>query len=128
MRQYLVYQVMRATTSSLSSYLTTATATSTYATISSLSAYVKSSLANTVSALQTFSNGISVTGGIGVPSATMTAPAVNQIGYTTSVTSATAQTTGRYTYGSLTLSPVGSVWIVNAFLSLTYPNAMHFLY
>ena len=87
---------------------------STYATISSLSAYVKTSLANTFSALQTFSSGISITGGIGVPSSTMTAPAVNQIGYQIKSSSSPACNAGATTLGTITLSPVGSVWLINA--------------
>ena len=90
---------------------------STYATISSLSAYVKSSLTNTFSALQTFSSGISVTGGIGLPSSTMTAPASNQIGYSVQVSSTAGPSQGSQTLCYFTpaqLAPVGSVWIVNA--------------
>ena len=95
-----------ATISSLSSYLTTATATSTYATISSLSAYVKTSLANTFSALQTFSSGISITGGITLPSSTMTAPTSNQIGCLTKNTYGSSTIAyQQQNLGSITLSP-----------------------
>jgi hypothetical protein len=88
---------------------------STYATISSLSAYVKTSLANTFSALQTFSSGISVTGGITLPSTTMTVPTTNQIGYQTKHTAtSTTRNNGSTTFGTLTLSPIGSVWLINA--------------
>ena len=85
---------------------------STYATISSLSAYVKTNLTNTFSALQTFN------AGIGLPSSTMTAPASNQIGYIISSSSLVAGATittkqTAYTLGSITLNgPVNSVWMV----------------
>ena len=106
-----------ATISSLSSYLTTATASSTYATITSLADYVKTSVANTFTAKQTFN------AGIGLNSATISAPTANMIGY--QMTSKYATTTianGTQTFGSLTLSPIGSVWIVNANIVPRHPN------
>ena len=89
---------------------------STYATISSLSAYVKTSLTNTFSALQTFSAGIELPSS----SSTMTAPASNQIGYVITSSSLvdgatlTSKNTA-YILGSITLNgPINSVWAVSS--------------
>jgi hypothetical protein len=109
-----------ATTSSLSSYLTTATASSTYATITSLADYVKTSIANTFTAKQTFN------AGIGLPSTTITAPAVNQIGYTHQIQFAGASIASGNdrllcSLSPTNLAPVGSVWMItgNVFIKST---------
>ena len=82
--------------------------------ISGLSS-ISLSAANTWSALQTFSSGISITGGIGVPSTTMTAPTSTQIGYQSKITgTGSGLGSGSFTFGTITLSPVGSVWLINA--------------
>ena len=82
---------------------------STYATISSLSAYVKSSVANTFSALQTFSNGI------GIPSTYTQPSTANQIGHTLTYYSGAVATVAFtnlaiVSLGSMTL-PAG-VWML----------------
>ena len=110
-----------ATTSSLSSYLTTATASSTYATITSLADYVKTSIANTFTAKQTFNAGI----GLPISGSTITAPTANMIGHIISnsslVNGATITTTqSAYTIGQITLTgPINSVWMVFSQFGLT---------